>query len=208
MIIDLPRKGFFCAMFTGIISHTGKFIRRTNEVFVFQADGSLCKKLAKGASIAVNGVCLTVVEKPLKTSFSVSVMPETIKRTMLGSLHEDDLVNLELPMTPESFFAGHIVQGHVDGTGIIDDITLEGNSRIIKIVVSPELSKYIVEKGSIAVNGISLTVIKAGKKYFTVGVIPHTWKHTMLQKIKTGDKVNIEIDILAKYLEKLMKKLV
>jgi len=131
-------------------------------------------------------------------------MPETIKKTILGSLQKNELVNLELPMTPESFFAGHIVQGHIDDTGVVADIAPEGNSRLMKITVLPEVGKYIVEKGSIALNGISLTVIKAGKTYFTVGIIPHTWTNTMLQKIKTGDMVNIETDILAKYIKKLI----
>jgi riboflavin synthase len=191
-------------MFTGIISHTGKFVRRANQFFVFEASESICKKLTSGISIAVNGVCLTVSKPPLKTAFSVALMPETIKMTMLGNLQKNDLVNLELPVTPESFLAGHIVQGHVDGTGIIDDIALDGNSRILKISVSPEVGKYIVEKGSIAVSGISLTVIKAGKTYFTVGIIPYTWEHTVFAQIKIGDMVNIETDILAKYIEKLI----
>ncbi len=200
----VPRKGYFCAMFTGIIGHTGKFINKKGQIFNFRAEESICKKLALGSSIAINGVCLTVCRKPLKTSFSVMVMPETIKKTMLGMLQKGDLVNLELPMTPESFFAGHIVQGHIDGTGVMADIAVERNSMLLKITVSPEISKYIVEKGSIAVSGISLTVIKAKKKYFTVGIIPHTWTNTMLQKIKTGDTVNIETDILAKYIKKLI----
>lgn len=191
-------------MFTGIITHVGKFIKKTNQIFVFGADESICKKLAKGASITVNGVCLTISEKPLKTLFSVTVMPETIKRTMLGNLQKNDLVNLELPMTLKNFFAGHIVQGHVDGIGKIADIAIEGNSRIIKIIALPKLRKYIVDKGSITLNGISLTVIRAEKTYFSVGIIPYTWKHTMLAQIKISDLVNIETDIIAKYIEKLI----
>ena len=191
-------------MFTGIITHTGKFASKKGELFSFRTEESICKKLVLGSSIAVDGVCLTVCKKPLRTLFSVVVMPETIKKTMLGRLQKGDLVNLELPMTPEGFFAGHIVQGHIDDTGVVADIALEGNSRLMKITVLPEVSKYIVEKGSIALNGISLTVITAGKTYFTVGIIPHTWNHTMLQKIRIGDMVNIETDILAKYIKKLI----
>lgn len=193
-------------MFTGIITHTGKLIHQTGQLYAFRAENSICKRLGLGSSIAVNGVCLTVCKKPLLTSFSVEVMPETIKRTMIGNLQEDDLVNLELPMTPENFFAGHIVQGHIDGIGFVAGIKAEGNSRLLKITISSEVSKYVVEKGSIAVNGISLTVIKTGKTYFTVGIIAHTWNNTMLQHIKTGDTVNIETDIIAKYLEKLVEK--
>lgn len=206
MIFDVPRKGFFCAMFTGIIKHIGKFVSKKDPFLTFQADESICKKLALGSSIAINGVCLTVYKPPFKKSFSVTVMPETIKRTMLGNLHKNDLVNLELPMTQADFFAGHIVQGHVDGTGIVTDILPEGNSKLLKITLSPDLSKYIVDKGSIAVNGISLTVIQEKSVYFTVGIIPYTWKNTMLKDIKIGDAVNIETDIIAKYLEKFIKK--
>lgn len=191
-------------MFTGIITQTGKFTGKEDQLFNFRADEKVCKKLSLGASIAVNGVCLTVCKLRAKNSFSVMVMPETIKKTTLGSVQENDLVNLELPVTPEGFLAGHIVQGHVDGTGVIADIGKKGNSRILKIEVSSKLSKYIVEKGSVAINGISLTVIQAEKTYFTTGIIPYTWENTMLQAIKIGDRVNIETDILAKYIDKLI----
>lgn len=192
-------------MFTGIISHIGKFIRKKNQLFVFEADASVCKKLVLGTSIAVNGVCLTVCKLPVGNSFLVTVMPETIRKTMLGSMNEGDLVNLELPVTPNDFLSGHIVQGHVDGVGIVSDIVNEGDNKLLKIDISPELNKYIVRKGSITINGISLTVIGVEDKYFTVGIIPHTWTHTMLQKIKIGDKVNLETDIIAKYIERLLQ---
>jgi len=202
--IAYPERGIFCGMFTGIITNIGKFIRRTNRFFIFQADESVCEKLYPGVSIAVNGVCLTVCKTTSKNLFSVTVMPETTKRTMLGNLNENDFVNLELPVTAENFLAGHIVQGHIDGTGILEDIVLKGDSRFLKITVSPELNKYIVEKGSIAINGISLTVIKAENTYFTVGIIPYTWTHTMLRYVKIGEQVNLENDIIAKYVDKLL----
>lgn len=193
-------------MFTGIITHIGKFKNAENRHLTFLVDESICKKLTPGTSIAINGVCLTVSKTPKQNIFSVTVMPETTKRTNLGNLQKKDLVNLELPMTSKNFLAGHIVQGHIDGTGTLADIVPEGNSRLLKITVPQHLSKYIVQKGSIVVNGISLTVIDAAKTYFTVGIIPYTWTHTMLQKIKIGDKVNIETDIIAKYIEKFVKK--
>lgn len=130
-------------------------------------------------------------------------MPETAKRTMLGRLKIGDLVNLELPVSLTQLLSGHLVHGHVDGVGTIKKIQKEGNSRLLTITISRDLNKYIVEKGSIAVNGISLTVINVGLD-FTVGIIPYTWQHTMLKQTKLGDSVNIEVDILAKYLEKIL----
>ncbi len=191
-------------MFTGIISHLGKLTKAEDSVFTFSAPKTFCASLKKGTSIAINGACLTVTSKPRSNAFSVEIMPETLKRTMLGKLKVDDLVNMELPVTANTLLSGHIVQGHVDGTGKVEKIKKEGNSRLFTIKIPSLLSKYIVEKGSIALNGISLTVICAQASYFTVGIIPYTWKRTMLSKLQPGDLVNIETDILAKYLEKLI----
>ena len=191
-------------MFTGIITHLGKIKQKEATRFSIEADASLICQLEKGASIAVNGTCLTILKKPFDSTFSVEAMPETFKRTALGKLTPDDTVNLELPATPNTFLSGHIVQGHVDGTGKLVSIQKEGNSKILKISIQPKLEKYIVEKGFIGLNGMSLTVIQAEKTFFTVGIIPYTWSHTMLQNIKVGDQVNIETDIIAKYLEKLV----
>lgn len=190
-------------MFTGIITHLGKLTKKDGAILTFAADRSFCQKIKDGTSISVNGVCLTVFKKPAKNSFSVEIMPETLNKTMLGNLKTDDLVNLELPLTPTDFISGHIVQGHVDGTAKLTSITKQGNNRLLKFSTPPKFAKYLVAKGSVAVNGISLTVIEAGKNYFTVGIIPYTWTNTMLHIIKTGDFVNIEVDILAKYLERL-----
>lgn len=192
-------------MFTGIITYTGRFEEFTKERFSFKIPKELRMKIYKGASIAVDGVCLTV--KNIKNSIvSVDVMDETLKKTTLGNLHSNALVNLELPVTPDSLISGHIVQGHIDGVAKLDNVVWEGNSRILKFIISSTLNKYIVEKGSIAVNGIALTVIEAGAEYFTVGIIPYTWDNTMLRALKLGDFVNIEVDILAKYIERLLKK--
>lgn len=191
-------------MFTGIITHIGRLDKKHDAVFTFHANRTFCKKLKHGDSVAVNGTCLTIVLKPSNDSFAVETMPETQKRTMLGSLKPNDPVNLELPMTAHTLLSGHLVQGHIDGTAKLQDIVQKGSSHILKFSIPNSLSKYIVEKGSIAVNGISLTVVEATKNYFTVGIIPHTWRKTMLFTIKVGDFVNIEVDIVAKYVEKLL----
>ncbi len=192
-------------MFTGIITNVGKLTKKEQALFTFQTDKAFCKIIENGTSVAINGICLTVCTKTSNT-FSITVMPETVKKTMIGGLEVDNLVNLELPVTPETFLSGHIVQGHVDATGTIIKIEEQGNSKIVTIEIPEYLNKYIVEKGSIALNGISLTVIECTPLCFTVGIIPYTWEHTMLQQINVGDKVNIETDILAKYIEKLVGK--
>ena len=191
-------------MFTGIISHIGKVKSFQNNQLLVKADRSLIKQVKNGDSVAVNGVCLTVIDKRADL-FQVEVMPETLKRTALGGLKSGDIVNLELAMKAADRFAGHIVQGHIDGVATVKSIKQKGNSHIFTFEVPKQLGRYIVEKGSIAVNGISLTVIDASNKTFTVGIIPYTWRHTMLSSAKVGDRVNIEVDILAKYLEKLEK---
>ncbi len=199
-------KWYTLCVFTGIISHLGKLNKKDDSVFTFNADRDFCKKIKKGTSISINGVCLTALNKPTGNSFSVEVMPETLQKTVLGQIKMGDLVNLELPATPTSFLSGHIVQGHVDGISQLLNIDSLGNSHILKCSNSPGLSKYIVPKGGVAINGISLTVIDTKKDSFTVGIIPLTWENTMIHTLKTDDFVNIEVDILAKYLEKLTKK--
>lgn len=203
----MPRKfrGFFInTMFTGIITHLGEVINKSENKLITKTDQSLIGKLSKGTSIAVDGICLTVVDL-IDNSFSIDFMPETEKKTNIKYLQIGSMVNLELPATPEFFLSGHIVQGHVDKVGRLEKIKEKGNSYILKFSIPKDLSKYIIEKGSIAVNGISLTVIDIEDNFFTVGIIPHTWDKTMLYTIKLGDYVNIEVDVLAKYLEKLTK---
>ena len=183
----------------------GKLKKKAGATFTFTTDLNFCKKIRNGTSVSVNGVCLTILKKPSKNSFAVEVMPETLNKTMLGNLKTDNLVNLELPLTPADFISGHIVQGHVDGVAKLDSITRQGISHILKFSIPRKLSKYMVAKGSVAVNGISLTIIEIGKNYFTVGIIPYTWTNTMLHTVKKNDFVNIEVDILAKYVERLKK---
>lgn len=191
-------------MFTGIISHLGKLEAVKGYRYTFSSTRSFFKKLKKGGSASINGICLTVIAESRKNRFSVEVMPETRKRTMLGELHLGNYVNLELPLSPNSFLSGHIVQSHIDGTAKIVSIVKEKNSWIFKFKTRKNLSKYLIEKGPIAVNGISLTVIESSKDFFTVGIIPYTWENTMLKYSKVGDKVNIEIDVIAKYVEKFI----
>lgn len=192
-------------MFTGIITYLGKVTKNSNETLTIQTDKDFIDELSQGMSISVDGICLTAVDIT-NTTFSITYMPETSKKTTISSMQKGNLVNLELSATPSTFLAGHIVQGHVDAVSKIVNILPDGNSRIFTFSIPEVLSKYIVEKGSIAVNGISLTVITISNDSFTVGIIPHTWKKTMLHISKVGDFVNIEVDVLAKYIEKLLKK--
>lgn len=183
-------------MFTGIITHLGNVTDKTDKTLTISVPPEFLYKLTKGTSVSINGICLTVVNTD-KHSFTVMVMPETKNKTNVKYLKIADLVNLELPATPTSFLSGHIVQGHIDGIGQVTKI----NSHMITVAVPKNISRYLVEKGSIAINGISLTIINTTKDSFTVGLIPFTWNNTMLHTIKKGDFVNIEVDILAKYLK-------
>lgn len=191
-------------MFTGIITHLGNLNKKSSSTLTFSIPIDLYQKLTLGTSIAVNGICLTVTEVHEPNFFSISYMPETAHKTTIQYLNEQDSVNLELSVTAETLFAGHLVQGHVDGVSQILDITDQGNSRIFTFQLSDTLNKYVVNKGSIAVNGISLTVIETTHSHFTVGIIPHTWDHTMLHSAQVGDHVNIEVDVIAKYVEKML----
>ena len=192
-------------MFTGIIKNLGKISEITGEKLVIETDADFVDELDDGASVAINGICLTVISRE-KNYFAVDVMPETMSRTNLKYLRSGDPVNLEMPAMPNSFLAGHIVQGHIDGIAKLQSIANDGNSRVLDFSVPENLAKYIVEKGSIAVNGVSLTVIGSDKDSFTVGIITRTWDQTMFHTLKIGDFANIETDILAKYIEKLIKR--
>lgn len=192
-------------MFTGIITHLGKLRKVKQSRYTISCDQSFLAKIKKSESVAINGTCLTVVNSH-KESFSVDCIPETKLKTNIKYLKVGDLVNLELPATANSFLSGHIIQGHIDGAAKLEEITKIDNSYFLEFSFPPYLTKYIVEKGSIAVNGISLTVTHTLKNIFTVGIIPHTWQETNLHDLKLGHFVNIEVDILAKYLEKIIQK--
>lgn len=189
-------------MFSGIISNLGKIADKTKDGLSIRADIGLIKRLSKGDSIAVDGICLTVVFAG-EDSFKIDFIPETEEKTNIKYLKTGDLVNLELPVTPATFLSGHIVQGHIDGLGQLEATFEKENSKVLRISIPLGLSQYLVNKGSICVNGIALTVIESGNNFFTVGIIPHTWQNTMLKNLNLGDFVNIEVDILAKYVKKL-----
>ena len=194
-------------MFTGIIEEIGKVIRvqRTagSSFIEIQAEKVLTDAHI-GDSIAVNGVCLTVTDMTNDT-FRADVMNETLSRSSLDSLVSGSMVNLERAMAANGRFGGHIVSGHIDGTGIITDVKNDGIAVWYTISAEDSLLRYIVEKGSIAIDGISLTVAKVTNSTFSVSIIPHTASETTLSMKKTGDIVNLENDIIGKYVERLIK---
>ena len=194
-------------MFTGIVEEKGT----VKHISLAGISGNIAIRARKvlegtriGDSIAVNGVCLTVVSlRP--DGFTADVMAETIRRTSLGSCQPGDPVNLERAMAADGRFGGHIVAGHIDGVGTIRSAVPEGNAVWITIDAPPQILRYIVEKGSIAIDGISLTVAYVDESVFKVSVIPHTAAETTLLSKKAGDIVNLENDIVGKYIEKLMR---
>jgi riboflavin synthase len=194
-------------MFTGIIEETGTVKNITHGTFTKIV--IKCSKVLEGTkigdSIAVNGVCLTVTNMS-NESFAADVMPETMRASNLKDLKIGSIVNLERALQVGRRMGGHIVTGHIDCVGKIIDKRQEKNAFIFKIAINKEFTKYIARKGSIAVDGISLTVVEDGYDYFTVSVIPHTMLKTTLGYKRVGDSVNIEVDILSKYVEKLIGK--
>ncbi len=193
-------------MFTGLVQDIGRIVsvERRGEGLALKISTNLNLTSTKvGDSIAVDGVCLTVVEL-VGQNFTVDISPETKQRTTLGKIREGQEVNLEMPLKMSDPFGGHFVAGHVDGPGEIVGLTPEGNSRRYSFHTSPEIAKYLIPKGSVAVDGISLTVVECGTEDFSVVVIPHTAAKTTLGRKKVGDQVNIEVDLLAKYVEKFL----
>jgi riboflavin synthase len=193
-------------MFTGIVEELGEVVAVEHgaESAVVRVRGPLVTSDATpGASIAVNGVCLTVVERAGET-FSVDVMAETLSRSSLGSLQAGAVVNLERAMPASSRFGGHIVQGHVDGTGQILARVPGDRWEIVQFTLPPQISRYVVEKGSITVDGVSLTVSALTDDTFSVSLIPTTLALTTLGRKGVGDLVNLEVDVIAKYVERLL----
>jgi riboflavin synthase len=195
-------------MFTGIIEEVGRVTRiakdKGNRRMTINS-AKLAKDLKKGSSIAVSGVCLTAVEVTPK-SFSADLAQETWNRTSFSRIKEGALVNLELPMRANGRFDGHIVQGHVDGTGKF--LALKpiphAEDYWLEIGIPPELSRYVIYKGSLCIEGISLTVAKIEGTNVTAAIIPHTAEGTNLRSLKPGDPVNLEVDLVAKYVEKMI----
>ena len=191
-------------MFTGIVEEVGVVAKISDNGMTVLAT-KVTEDLKLGDSIAVNGTCLTAVSFD-RTEFSVDLSPETVRRTSLGRLSVGGPVNLERALLASDRMGGHIVQGHVDGTGRIISTKRDGDSTIFRIRVPKRLNRYIVEKGFVAVDGISLTVVKIGASSFTLAVIPYTLKNTNLAALSVGDRVNLEADILAKYVESLLDR--
>ena len=191
-------------MFTGIVEELGVVAKISNNAMTVRAS-KVTEDLKLGDSIAVNGTCLTAVNFG-RTEFSVDLSPETMRRTSLGQLSEGSPVNLERALLASDRMGGHIVQGHVDSTGRVISSRVDGDSIIFRIRVPKRLNPYIVEKGFIAVDGISLTVVKRVASSFTLAVIPYTLKNTNLASVSIGDRVNLEADILAKYVESLLDR--
>ncbi|CAM5579692.1 riboflavin synthase subunit alpha [Streptomyces spiroverticillatus] len=193
-------------MFTGIVEELGEVtaVENLGDSSRFRLRGPLVTEDAKhGDSIAVNGVCLTVVDTA-DGEFTADVMAETLNRSSLGALAVGSRVNLERPMALGGRLGGHLVQGHVDGTGTIVDRKPSEHWELVKVALPDGLSRYVVEKGSITVDGVSLTVVDAGDDYFTISLIPTTLALTTLGIKQAGDPVNLEVDVLAKYVERLL----
>ena len=193
-------------MFTGIIEEIGKVeavAKGSNSAVITIAAVKVLEDTKIGDSIAVNGVCLTVTSISGR-KFSADVMAETLRRSSLGSLKHGSMVNLERAMAANGRFGGHIVSGHIDGVGVISSFKKEDNAVWVEIETPAKILRYIVEKGSITIDGISLTVAKLTDSSFAVSVIPHTGEETTLLNRNPGDIVNLENDIVGKYVERLM----
>lgn len=187
-------------MFTGLIESLGHIatVTQTATGLSLRVTTDLAAELSAGDSLAVNGVCLTVVDAD-GGIVRADISPETARVTTLGGLTAGSLVNLERSMRADARVGGHFVQGHVDATGTIEEVVQEGDSYRVTVSVPPELKPFIVHRGSIAVNGISLTVANVDDRQFAVQIIPYTWEHTNLHAAKQGELVNLECDILGKY---------
>ena len=194
-------------MFTGIVEEMGRVaaVQRDGEDLRLTIEAGLARELSPGDSVSVSGVCLTAVD-PGETSFTADLSPETVTRSSLGGLAEGDSVNLELPLRPTDRLGGHIVQGHVDAVGAIEASSDNGASRDMRVSAPAELLRYVVEKGSVTVDGVSLTVTEVDDTGFSVSLIPETLERTTLGNAAPGAPVNLEVDVVAKYVEKLVAR--
>jgi riboflavin synthase len=193
-------------LFTGLVQAKGRVgaIDRSDAGARVTIETPLVAELRAGDSIAVNGVCLSAASLE-NGSFAADAMNETLSRTSLGDLAPGTEVNLELPLRAGDRLGGHVVQGHVDGVGSVAAVTDDGFARRVRIEAPPDVMRYVIEKGSIAVDGVSLTVAALDGRSFTVSLIPDTVQRTNLGRAAVGDRVNLEVDVLAKYVEKLME---
>ena len=195
-------------MFTGIVTHRGKLVSRTehggDQRLLIEAGSSIMQESAVGDSIAVNGVCLTMID-PGQDRFFADVSAETLNKTTLGHLADGAKVNLELPVRLSDRLGGHMVSGHVDGKARLASRRSDGRSERFEFEAPAELSRYISTKGSVTLDGVSLTVNSVDDHHFSVNLIPHTLSVTSLGALEPGDAVNIEVDMIARYLERLVK---
>jgi riboflavin synthase len=192
-------------MFTGIVESVGSLaeVKGTSGGFRVRISTSLASALKIGDSLAVNGVCLTVILIDGEDVLA-DVGPETVRVTTFGALQRGQEVNLERPMRGDGRLDGHFVLGHVDGVGVIEEIRTEGDSHWLTVGFQPALAPYFIRKGSVAVEGISLTVAGLGERQFDVMIIPHTWANTSLKNLRKGDRVNLECDMIGKYVVRAM----
>jgi riboflavin synthase len=194
-------------MFTGLIEEKGKLINKIKTgdgLRLVLTAQKVFDDLNIGSSISVNGVCLTVVELK-KDSFAVDTIEETLKKTNLGQLNINDFVNLERPLKADARLGGHFVLGHVDTTGKVESVKELSNSHFMTISYPENFQKYLIYVGSVAIDGVSMTVAEVNNNSFSVGIIPHTWIETVFSNKKPGDSVNLEFDVLGKYVEKIME---
>jgi riboflavin synthase len=194
-------------VFTGLIQDLGQVIAldATDEGVTLAVRTRLATEIAAGDSIAVDGVCLTATAIA-DGRFSAEVMHETLRRSSLGEASQGSNVNLELSLRASDRLGGHIVQGHVDGLGAVRELRADGFARVVLVAAPPDVLRYVVEKGSIAVNGVSLTVVAVGEDWFSVSLIPETLERTTLGAAAPGAPVNLEVDVVAKYVEKLVAR--
>jgi riboflavin synthase len=187
-------------MFTGLIEQVGvvSSLEPIESGYRLAVEADLAAELKAGDSVAVNGVCLTVTGQAGRR-FETEIGPETARVTSLGACAPGGLVNLERPMRPDGHMGGHFVLGHVDATGVLTEVTPDGEFFWIRVAFDPEFSPYLIPKGSVAIDGISLTVASLYDRDFTVQIIPFTWEHTNLRALHAGDRVNIEVDVIGKY---------
>jgi riboflavin synthase len=193
-------------MFTGLIADLGRvgFVERDDDGARLRIDAALARELSEGDSIAVNGVCLTATHVA-DGGFDAEVMAETLRRSSLGELREGSPVNLELPLRANDRLGGHVVQGHVDGVGTVVAVREDGFAREVEVEIEPRLARYLVEQGSVALDGVSLTVSALSQRGFSVSLIPETLQRTGLGDVGVGSTVNVEVDVLAKHVERLLQ---
>jgi riboflavin synthase len=194
-------------MFTGLVEETGRLKNKTKTgegfQFTFSAE-KVFDDLKIGSSISVNGCCLTIIKKE-GNAFSVDAIEETLKKTNLGMLQIEDRVNLERPLKADARLGGHFVLGHVDTTGVVKEVQELSNSHFMKITFPDKFKSYLIYVGSVSIDGVSMTVAELGDNWFGVGIIPFTWQETVFSDRKIGDKVNLEFDVLGKYVERIME---